>query len=91
MELKALEILKFGVKLMSEELERNPATIEYIDNEINIYNEAITELEALQNRSCESCKYSEFDAVFQVFYSSNESIFCKQCSNNFTNKWEIKI
>lgn len=43
-----------------------------------------------ENKSCESCKHSEFDAVFQTFYSSSESIFCHQCSKNFTNKWESK-
>ena len=43
-----------------------------------------------ENKSCESCKHSEFDAVFQTFYSSGESIFCHQCSKNFTNKWESK-
>ena len=83
MELKALEILKFGVKLMSEELERNPATIEYIDNEINIYNEAITELEALQNRSCESCKKQETFMCPVVSFDKNVEDFC-------CNRWTSK-
>lgn len=67
--MKALEILKVGIKLMNEELERNPATKDYIDNEIKVYQESIKELEDLQNRSCDNCK---------------------QCSNNFVNKWEPK-
>ena len=89
--MKALEILKrIYINNPDTRFQRNNIDINFTIHDFSNVNEAIKELEALENRSCESCKHSEFDAVFQTFYSSSESIFCHQCSKNFTNKWESK-
>ena len=42
---KALEILKNGVKLMEQAKLSNPESISYWDKEIEIYNDAIAEIE----------------------------------------------
>lgn len=74
--MKALHILKIVLKdtVMSREKE-------YIE-------EAIKELEELQNRSCENCKYLDIDLI-----CTNEDTPCYSeysgRSDNFNcNKWE---
>ena len=43
--LKALEILKSGITFMEKAKEANPLSIDYLDKEIEIYKEAIEEIE----------------------------------------------
>ena len=43
--MKALEILKNGVKLMEEAKLSNPESIIHLEKEIQLYNEAIDEIE----------------------------------------------
>ena len=81
--MKALEILK--------EI-RNIET-EYDHRKEHIFDEAIKELEALENRSCESCKYSK--DIFSYTYP-----LCTEDENNpfqihnieklKCNKWKNK-
>ena len=65
-QLKALEILKF-MKMSSS-------------SNITILNEAIAELEALNNRSCENCKHDYVDV------DDN----CQRCNRYYEDKFEIK-
>lgn len=65
-QLKALEILKF-MKMSSS-------------SNITILNEAIAELEALDNRSCENCKYDYVDI------NAN----CERCNRYHDDKFELK-
>ncbi len=49
MKLKSLDILKNGVQLMQEAIKTNPNSVKEIQSEIDIYNEAIMELERLED------------------------------------------
>lgn len=76
--LKALEILK--------ELESYPLGFCHFKKEI--LKEAIAELEALQNRSCENCRHLEkkeknlkFECLLEV---------CRTCTRNNNDNWEVK-
>lgn len=53
--MKALVILKNGIKLMEEAIEKNPLCTMELTSEIMIYEEAIAELETHDN--CGSCKW----------------------------------
>lgn len=53
--MKALEILKKEVIIMEKAKETNPESISYWDKQIKIYNEAVAELEDMQ----ENLKASE--------------------------------
>ena len=65
-QLKALEILKF-MKMSSS-------------SNITILNETIAELEALENRSCENCKYDYVDI------DGN----CERCNRYHDDRFELK-
>ena len=67
-ELKALEILKFMSKGILD--------FDYKED----CNEAIAELEALDNRSCENCKYDYVDI------NAN----CERCNRYHDDKFELK-
>ena len=53
--MKALEILKNGIELMEKAKETNPESLIHLEKEIKIYNEAVEELEDMQ----ENLKASE--------------------------------
>lgn len=82
--LKALEILK--------ELESYPLGFCHFKKEI--LNEAIAELEALENRSCNNCKYVSIDTLGLIYCSSPKSPLSSclfPIHPNFScNKWEVK-
>lgn len=89
--MKALEILKVGIKLMNEELERNPATKDYIDNEIKVYQESIKELEDLQNRSCESCSTDYIKCkIFIAYWKKTESSCIADSKCFYCNRYKAK-
>lgn len=76
--MKAIEILEHfkGVE------EDNEDTLYSID----CYNEAIAELEALENKSCNNCKNSSFELKFGEL----EFNACFLVSNGNVCKWESK-
>ena len=53
--MKALEILKNGIELMEKAKETNPESLIHLEKEIKTYNEAVAELEDMQ----ENLKASE--------------------------------
>ena len=62
--MKALEMLYRDKKWIEEECDISKITIERVQTMIKDLveiNESIAELEALQQRSCNSCKYRELD------------------------------
>jgi len=72
MKFKSLDILKNGVQLMQEAIKTNPNSIKEIQSEINIYYEAIEELEKVESKSCRNCN---LDFSFcEIFYGANSRI-----------------
>lgn len=86
--LKALEILKHkwinGNVVFDEKHNKH---IRYIKYSEELINKAIEELEALQNRSCNNCKYNKDEVC-----CNDNSLLCADFVNeNFCcNKWESK-
>lgn len=84
-ELKALEILK-NIKYDYSICDNNMV----LDNNFTniLVDEAIAELEALNNRSCENCRHLEkkeknlkFECLLEV---------CRTCTRNNNDNWEVK-
>lgn len=65
-------------------IEVNQNSVKQLQSEIDIYNEAIKELEALENRSCEGCKYHLSDNGSYPLHP------CCECSRFFIDSWESK-
>lgn len=92
--LKALEILR---RELQNNYEKRPFVIKtelYHKERIEDFHEAIDELEALQNRSCNNCKYVSID-TFGLIYCSSPKSPLSSClfpiHPNFScNKWEVK-
>ena len=71
--MKALEILKNGVKFMEDAIEKNLASVMNINEEIKQYEEAIAELEEMLNpKTCEGCKWKSNPNLHNAF--------CGNCS-----------
>lgn len=84
-ELKALEILK-NIKYDYSICDNNMV----LDNNFTniLVDEAIAELEALNNRSCENCRHLEkkeknlkFECLLEV---------CRTCTRNNNDNWEVR-
>lgn len=73
-QLKALEILK--------DIQEDKEDVPF--RRIVEINEAITELEVLQNRSCKNCKFEDYQAHFQPTH------MCRKEKTFYCNKWEFK-
>lgn len=95
--LEALETLKHkwiaGNVIYDEDTDRHTRYLKYDDRLIE---EAIKELEALQNRSCSNCKYNKDQDNFMIFC---DCVMCQDESkmmwHSYTkdfccNKWESK-
>lgn len=80
--MKALEILQEGLEFMIKAIEVNPNSVKELQSEIDIYNEAIKELEELENRSCGNCKH--WIGLYCRTYNINSDF------NFYCNKWENK-
>lgn len=73
--MKALEILKkIYAKKPDTRFQRNNIDINFTIHDFNNINEAIKELEVLENRSCEECKYH----TNSDFKSSVDSVYGKK-------------
>ena len=90
----ALEILKrIYINNPDTRFQRNNIDINFTIHDFSNVNEAIKELEALENRSCDSCK-------FIGYFSPHEILECQNADCNFfgsdvdfsdsCNKWESK-
>lgn len=89
MRLKSLEFLKDQKRRHINMA--NSMKVVYFDDELD---EAIEELEALENRRCNNCKYVSSDTL-GLIYCSNPKSPLSSCvfpiHPNFScNKWEIK-
>ena len=85
--MKALEMLYRDKKWIEEECDISKIPIERVQTTIKDLveiNEAIAELEALQSRSCATCKH---DGTFR--YMGKDSR-CTRCCNFFSNRYEAK-
>ena len=81
--MKALEILKrIYINNPDTRFQRNNIDINFTIHDFSNVNEAIKELEALNNRSCDSCKYH-----LSVHYPLHP---CCECSRFFIDSWESK-
>ena len=90
--MKSLEILKARQQVLELKLQErieksynkqyeddNPITREILD-ELKDTDEAIKELEELENRSCDGC--------IHIFKSNN--LECSTCLRNYTDRWESR-
>ena len=87
--MKAIEILYAELKDINESIRNLP----YLSNNKNhleenkkYVEEAIAELEALENRSCDNCK----NASFEIKFGELEFNACFLVSNGNVCKWELK-
>lgn len=85
MELKALEILK-DIEETINNLGLGEITTNYDQQYYKAIKEAMREIEELENRNCENCKYYNNIQVCDIFIARNGNK-----SNDFCcNKWELK-
>lgn len=81
----ALEILKHkwiaGNVIYDEDTDRHTRYLKYDDR---LTEEAIKELEELENRSCEGCKYHLSDNGNYPLHP------CGECSRFYSDNWESK-
>ena len=83
--MKALEILKkIYANNPDTRFQRNNIDINFTIHDFSNVNEAIKELEALENRSCEGCKYHLSDNGNYPLHP------CCECSRFFIDSWESK-
>jgi len=82
--MKALEILNNGLNFMKEGISHNQKIKQEVNQVIELYNEAIAELESLENINCDGCKY----------YLSDNGNYplepCGECSRWYSDRWESK-
>lgn len=87
--LKALEVLR---RELQNNYEKRPFVIKtelYHKERIEDFHEAITELEALQNRSCDNCLY--FSNSGHGFGLCNKGVSSDfKIGTFYCNKWEVK-
>ena len=83
--MKALEILKkIYANNPDTRFQRNNIDINFTIHDFSNVNEAIKELEALENRSCEGCKY-------HLSANGNYPLHpCGECSRFYSDSWESK-
>ena len=83
--MKALEILKrIYINNPDTRFQRNNIDINFTIHDFSNVNEAIKELEALENRSCEGCKYHLSDNGNYPLHP------CGECSRFYSDNWESK-
>ena len=81
----ALEILKrIYINNPDTRFQRNNIDINFTIHDFSNVNEAIKELEALENRSCEGCKYHLSDNGNYPLHP------CGECSRFYSDNWESK-
>lgn len=86
--MKALEILR---RELQNNYEKRPFVIKtelYHKERIEDFHEAIAELEALQNRSCEGCKFGKFGV--DSLGIEVECLLIWKCSRGYKDNFEIK-
>lgn len=85
--MKALEILKrIYINNPDTRFQRNNIDINFTIHDFSNVNEAIKELEALENRSCDNCK----NASFEIKFGELEFNACFLVSNGNVCKWKSK-
>ena len=85
--MKALEILKkIYANNPDTRFQRNNIDINFTIHDFSNVNEAIKELETLENRSCDNCK----NASFEIKFGELEFNACFLVSNGNVCKWESK-
>ena len=92
-EVKALEILKrIYINKPDTRYQRNNIDINFTIHDFFNVNEAIKELEALENRSCDNCiNLSVNTTGFCMYYGICNGDFEEDMKNVFyCNKWESK-
>ena len=77
--MKALEILQEGLEFMIKAIKVNPNSVKELQSEIDIYNEAIKELEELKNRGCIGC----------INLTRSNSQDCISCSRQYQDNFKI--
>ena len=81
----ALKILKrIYINNPDTRFQRNNIDINFTIHDFSNVNEAIKELEALENRSCEGCKYHLSDNGNYPLHP------CGECSRFYSDNWESK-
>ncbi|MFY4742554.1 hypothetical protein ACOTVT_03535 [Aliarcobacter butzleri] len=91
--LKALEVLR---RELQNNYEKRPFVIKtelYHKERIEDFHEAITELEALQNRSCDNCRHYKQSStqIYKTCYANKVNGFNLESDIDFCcNKWEVK-
>lgn len=92
--MKALEILKrIYINNPDTRFQRNNIDINFTIHDFSNVNEAIKELEALENRSCEGCKYAKLAKDSSMKEIPNNISTCYhdfKCERYYTDKWESK-
>lgn len=93
--LKALEILKEKREICVRIFEGDDYSdgLDYYENKIIKLDEAIAELEALNNRSCENCKHykQSLTQIYKTCYVNKVNGFNLESDIDFCcNKWESK-
>lgn len=79
--MKALEILKrIYINNPDTRFQRNNIDINFTIHDFSNVNEAIKELEALENRSCEGCIYA----------GKSNCIDCLSCKRQDSDNWRNK-
>lgn len=79
--MKALEILKkIYANNPDTRFQRNNIDINFTIHDFSNVNEAIKELEALENRSCEGC----------IYVGKSNCINCLSCKRQYSDNWRNK-
>ena len=79
--MKALEILKkIYANKPDTRFQRNNIDINFTIHDFSNVNEAIKELEALENRSCEGC----------IYVGKSNCINCLSCKRQYSDNWRNK-
>ena len=79
--MKALEILKrIYINNPDTRFQRNNIDINFTIHDFSNVNEAIKELEALENRSCEGC----------IYVGKSNCINCLSCKRQYSDNWRNK-
>mgnify|MGYP003505002382 FL=1 len=77
----ALEILKrIYINNPDTRFQRNNIDINFTIHDFSNVNEAIKELEALENRSCEGC----------IYVGKSNCINCLSCKRQYSDNWRNK-
>ncbi len=77
--MKSLEILQEGLEFMIKAIKVNPNSVKELQSEIDIYNEAILELQVIQDIIEEKDEIIEADRI--IFKSKLQELENRSCSN----------